>query len=144
MDNKKILVLGGTGAMGRYLVPELLDLGYCVDVVALDEPVSNNPKLRYLKGNGKSVECLKEFLKNEYDCIVDFMTYLVGSMLRKRSNQEKSTLLQELVDNVWPKIESGEIKPSVYKVLPFEQANEAQDILERGENIGKVVLHVGD
>ena len=70
--------------------------------------------------------------------------HLVGSMLRKRSNQEKSTLLQELVDNVWPKIESGEIKPSVYKVLPFEQANEAQDILERGENIGKVVLHVGD
>ena len=70
--------------------------------------------------------------------------HLVGSMLRKRSNQEKSTLLQELVDNVWPKIESGEIKPSVYKVLPFEQANAAQDILERGENIGKVVLHVGD
>ena len=70
--------------------------------------------------------------------------HLVGSMLRKRSNQEKSTLLQELVEKVWPKIESGEIKPSVYKTLPFEQANEAQDILERGENIGKVVLHVGD
>ena len=33
---KKVLVLGGTGAMGRYAVPELLRLGFAVDVVALD------------------------------------------------------------------------------------------------------------
>ena len=68
--------------------------------------------------------------------------HLVGSMLRKRSNQEKARLLGELTERVWPKIESGEIKPSIYKILPFEQANEAQDILERGENIGKVVLKI--
>ncbi len=68
--------------------------------------------------------------------------HLVGSMLRKRSSEYKSMLLTELVEKVWPKLESGEIQPSVYKILPFEQANEAQDILERGENIGKVVLRV--
>jgi len=43
---------------------------------------------------------------------------------------------------VWPKIESGEIKPSIYKVLPIECAAEAHMILERNENIGKVVLEV--
>ena len=68
--------------------------------------------------------------------------HLVGSMLRKRSSEEKAELLDELVEKVWPKIESGEMKPSVYKVLPFEEANEAHAILERGENIGKVVLKV--
>lgn len=66
--------------------------------------------------------------------------HLVGSMLRKRSVQEKADLLAELVENVWPKLESGEIKPTVYKVLPMSQATEAHAILERGENIGKVVL----
>lgn len=30
MRQKKILVLGGTGAMGVYLVPELLKMGYQV------------------------------------------------------------------------------------------------------------------
>lgn len=69
--------------------------------------------------------------------------HLVGSMLRKRSNEEKEALLNELVEKVWPKIETGMMKPSIYKVLPFEEANEAQDILERGENIGKVVLKIG-
>lgn len=59
--------------------------------------------------------------------------HLVGSMLRKRSSEYKAKLLTELVEKVWPKLENGEIQPSVYKILPFEQANEAQDILERGE-----------
>lgn len=68
--------------------------------------------------------------------------HLVGSMLRKRSNEEKEALLNELVEKVWPKIEAGVMQPSIYKVLLFEEANAAQDILERGENIGKVVLRV--
>ena len=66
--------------------------------------------------------------------------HLVGSMLRKRSSEEKATILNELVEKVWPKIESGQMKVNIYKTLPFEMANDAQDILERGENIGKVVL----
>ena len=68
--------------------------------------------------------------------------HLVGSMLRKRSSEEKAQLLGELVERVWPKLESGELKPSIYKTLPLAQANEAQDLLEKGQNIGKVVLIV--
>lgn len=68
--------------------------------------------------------------------------HLVGSMLRKRSSEEKAQLLRELVEKAWVKIENGDIKPSIYKILPFERANEALDILERGENIGKVVLAI--
>ena len=37
MSKKKVLVPGGTGAMGVYLIPELLHLGYAVDVVSLDD-----------------------------------------------------------------------------------------------------------
>ncbi len=70
--------------------------------------------------------------------------HLVGSMLRNRTPAFKAYILSELVKNVWPKIESGEINPSVYRVLPIEQAAEAHAILERGENVGKVVLRVCD
>lgn len=68
--------------------------------------------------------------------------HVVGSMLRNRTPEFKAFLLGELVEKVWPKIESGEIKPSIYKVLPIECATEAHMILERNENIGKVVLEV--
>ncbi len=69
--------------------------------------------------------------------------HLVGSMLRNRTPEFKAYILSELVSKVFPKIEAGLIKPSIYKVLPIEKAEEAHAILQRGENIGKVVLTVG-
>ena len=68
--------------------------------------------------------------------------HLVGSMLRNRAPEFKAYILNELVEKVWPKIESGAIKPSIYKILPIGMAQEAHAILERGENIGKVVLRI--
>ncbi len=65
-----------------------------------------------------------------------------GSMLRKRSVKEKGDILNALVTRVWEKIENGSIHPTVYKVLPMSQAEEAHAILQRGENVGKVVLRV--
>ncbi len=65
-----------------------------------------------------------------------------GSMLRKRSVEEKADILNALVRDVWPKLESKEIVPTVYKVLPIGEAEAAHGILQRGENIGKVVLRV--
>ncbi|MDD7413817.1 MAG: NAD(P)H-quinone oxidoreductase [bacterium] len=67
---------------------------------------------------------------------------LKGSMLRKRSVREKTELLARLVRDVWPRIESGEIVPTVCRVFPIEEARRAHELLERGENTGKVVLKV--
>ena len=68
--------------------------------------------------------------------------HLGGSMLRNRTPEFKAYLLSELVKNVWPKIENGEIRPTIYKVFPIEQAQDAHAVLERSENVGKVVLKV--
>ena len=68
--------------------------------------------------------------------------HLVGSMLRNRTPAVKAAILAELVERVWPKIEDGTIKPSVFRVLPITAAEAAHGILQRGENVGKVVLRV--
>ena len=67
---------------------------------------------------------------------------IIGSTLRSRTPEMKAGILSNLVSEVWEKIADGEIKPTVYKVLPITEAEEAQNILYRGENIGKVVLKV--
>ena len=71
----KALVLGGTGAMGLYLVPELASQGYEVRVVSWDNVVSDNPRISYVKADAKNNEYLKELLKEKFDVIVDFMLY---------------------------------------------------------------------
>ncbi len=65
---------------------------------------------------------------------------IIGSTLRSRTPAVKAQILAELVEKVWPKVESGEVKPTIYKALPITEAAAAQDILYRGENVGKVVL----
>lgn len=67
---------------------------------------------------------------------------IIGSTLRSRTPQVKAQILASLVRDVWPKVESGEVKPTIYKVLPITEAEAAHDILYRGENVGKVVLTV--
>ena len=67
---------------------------------------------------------------------------IIGSTLRSKAPEVKAQILAQLVEKVWPKVESGEVKPTIYKVLPITEAEEAHAILQRGENVGKVVLEV--
>ncbi|HOB37333.1 MAG TPA: NAD(P)H-quinone oxidoreductase [Candidatus Avimonas sp.] len=67
---------------------------------------------------------------------------IIGSTLRSRTPEVKAQILANLVKEVWPKVEEGRVKPTIYKVLPITEASEAHDILYRGENVGKVVLQV--
>ena len=67
---------------------------------------------------------------------------IIGSTLRSRTPEVKAQILADLVKNVWPKVENGEVKPTIYKVLPIQEAEAAHDILYKGENVGKVVLTV--
>lgn len=67
---------------------------------------------------------------------------IIGSTLRSRTPEMKASILENLVRQVWPKVEAGQVKPTVYRILPITQAEAAQDILYRGENVGKVVLRV--
>ena len=67
---------------------------------------------------------------------------LIGSTLRSRSSEVKAQLLSELKDKIWDKLSSREIKLVIHESLPITQAEKAHAILERRENIGKVVLTV--
>ncbi len=67
---------------------------------------------------------------------------IIGSTLRSRTPETKAQILADLVKNVWPKVSSGEVKPTIYKVLPITEAEAAHDILYKGQNVGKVVLTV--
>lgn len=67
---------------------------------------------------------------------------IIGSTLRSRTPKVKAQILTELVKNVWPKVESGEVRPTIYKILPITEAEAAHDILYKGENVGKVVLTI--
>ena len=67
---------------------------------------------------------------------------IIGSTLRSKPPKVKAEILASLVKDVFPKISSGEVKPTIHAVLPIEEAEAAHDILYSGKNVGKVVLTV--
>jgi len=67
---------------------------------------------------------------------------IIGSTLRSRTPEVKAQILANLVRDVWPKVTTGEVKPTIYKVLPIQEAEAAHDLLYKGQNVGKVVLTV--
>ena len=67
---------------------------------------------------------------------------IIGSTLRSRTPETKAEILAGIVRDVYPKIETGLVKPTIHAVLPIQKAEEAHDILYQGKNIGKVVLTV--
>ena len=67
---------------------------------------------------------------------------LIGSTLRYKPQETKAMILANLAKDIWPKVESGEVRPTIWKVMPIEEAEAAHDLLEQGKSVGKVVLTV--
>ena len=80
---KKVLVLGASGAMGRYIVPELARMGYGVDAVSLDapDPALDPPGVRRIQGNAKDEAVLAPLLARGYDGIVDFLIHPTAELM---------------------------------------------------------------
>jgi NADPH2:quinone reductase len=67
---------------------------------------------------------------------------IIGSTLRSRAPEVKADILASIVREIYPKIESGLIKPTIFATLPIERAEEAHDLLYKSQSAGKVVLTV--
>jgi NADPH2:quinone reductase len=65
---------------------------------------------------------------------------ITGSTLRPRSAHEKGAIAASLLEKVWPILDQGRCKPVIYKALPLAEANEAHQLLESSQHIGKVIL----
>jgi NADPH2:quinone reductase len=76
------------------------------------------------------------------DAVMRKRLTISGSTLRPRPVEFKGYIARNLREKIWPLIESGRIKPEIYKTFPLEQAAEAHRLMESSQHIGKLVLTV--
>ena len=65
---------------------------------------------------------------------------IIGSTIRARSNETKNIVMQEISEKVIPLFESGTLKPIIHETFYFSECNQAQEMMEANENIGKIIL----
>lgn len=118
MHSANVLILGGTGAIGRYLVQEYLDSGYQVFVTSRKFRQSNEERLNYLLGDAQNYNKLEEWLSDrEYHVLVDLMVYN-SSAFSKRLN-------------LFSKYEFQYIFVSSYRVFSDSKSNRITENTER-------------
>lgn len=80
----KILILGGTGAMGKELVQILSESGHELIITSRREINSELDNIKYVKGNACDDMFLKSLLSEDrYDVIVDFMNYKTSAFNKR-------------------------------------------------------------
>ena len=103
----------------------------------------------------KNLRCLGEygrlvqiaFLKGQFPK-VDLMQIMkqrlviTGSTLRARSDKEKKRIADQLKENIWPEIESGNIKPCLNKEYQLSEINEAHEFMENSMHMGKIAVTI--
>ena len=67
---------------------------------------------------------------------------LTGSTLRSRTVAQKAAVAEAVRQNVWPLLESGKVRPVIFKTFPLADASEAHRLMESSNHIGKIVLTV--
>ena len=75
-SKKRVLLIGGTGAIGTYLAPELVARGFDVFVTSRSARPSTEDGVTYLMGDARADDAFMDAqLRLHYDAIVDFMVY---------------------------------------------------------------------
>lgn len=67
---------------------------------------------------------------------------ITGSTLRPRDVAFKAAIAQDLLKQVWPLLENGQIKPVIFQTFPLAQAAAAHALMETSSHIGKIMLQV--
>jgi putative PIG3 family NAD(P)H quinone oxidoreductase len=67
---------------------------------------------------------------------------ITGSTMRPRTADEKRAIRDELVAEVWPLLEAGEIAPVIHDVIDFDRVADGHRLMETSGHIGKIVMRV--
>ena len=65
---------------------------------------------------------------------------ITGSTLRPRPVAFKGAIARALRENVWPWLESGKVRPVIFRQFAAEQAVQSHALMESSEHTGKIVL----
>ncbi len=120
-----------TGNKGADVILDMVGGGYVARNLAAAGRNGRIVQIAFLEGSKVEVDLLAIMLKR---------LTLTGSTLRPRSVAEKAEIARSLEARVWPLLESGKIRPQIYRTFPLAEAAEAHRLMESNRHIGKIVL----
>ena len=152
----RILVMGGTGAIGRPLVNILAEQGHEVWVTTRKYRKSENTGIRYIQGDAHDIEFMSGVLQEKPDAIVDFMVYTTAQFKERADLYLSSTSQYFFISSsrVYSNSDFTPIEENTIRLLDSEIEDEAykktdeyalakarqEDILHQSEKKNYVII----
>jgi NADPH2:quinone reductase len=117
-------------------------LNLILDIVG-GEYIARNLDLLAIEGRLLQIAFLKSpKAELDFSVMMRKRAWITGSTLRPRSPDEKGAIARELLEQVWPLLETGTVAPVIHQVFPLADAAAAHRLMEESTHIGKLVLDV--
>jgi NADPH:quinone reductase-like Zn-dependent oxidoreductase len=63
-----------------------------------------------------------------------------GSTLRSRSPEGKGHIVDQVIENIWPLIETEKYKPTIFQSFKMKDVHLAHELMESSSHIGKILI----
>ncbi len=126
----------------QYFVDQKIKVDVILDMVG-GSYFKKNLKILNQKGRLTYIAAL-ESIKAEANLLYIMTKQLKvsGSTLRSRSPEEKGNIVNQVVEHIWPLIEQGKYKPTIFQSFNMEDVNLAHELMESSGHIGKILLDI--
>ena len=126
----------------QYFVEKKIKIDVILDMVG-GSYFKKNLKILNQKGRLTYIAAL-ESIKAEANLlyIITKQLKVSGSTLRSRSSEEKGKIVNQVVEHIWPLIEQGKYKPTIFQSFNMEDVNLAHELMESSSHIGKILLDI--
>lgn len=122
-----------TGKKGVNCILDMVGGSYIEKNLQLLKPNGRLVQIAFLQGSKVDLDCMPILTRS--------LTF-TGSTLRPRSVEEKATIAQALLKNVWPLLEAKKVGTLIHAVYPLHEVQKAHELMESSAHIGKIVLKV--
>ena len=121
------------GGKGVDVILDMVGGDYIAKNIKSLAPDGRLVQIAFLQGSKVDINFMSVMLKR--------LTF-TGSTLRPQSIERKGEIAAALIENVWPLISSGKIKPVIYKTFALNQVAEGHALMESSQHIGKIMLKI--
>ena len=126
----------------QYFIDQKIKVDVILDMVG-GSYLKKNLKILNQKGRLTYIAAL-ESIKAEANLlyIMTKQLKISGSTLRSRSPAEKGKIVDQVVEHIWPLIQQGKYKPTIFQSFNMEDVNLAHELMESSSHIGKILLDI--
>ena len=126
----------------QYFIDQKIKVDIILDMVG-GSYCKKNLKILNQKGRLTYIAAL-ESIKAEANLLYIMTKQLKvsGSTLRSRLPEDKGKIVNQVIEHIWPLIEQGKYKPTIFQSFNMEDVNLAHELMESSSHIGKILLDI--